>query len=93
MKIGSSSPDRFEARLNELQLMCPVELILIGRLDTNIEKRLHEQLMFRRLHGEWFRYDATTARVLAGALEPCRISALSGKQLGWQKAAKLFGQV
>jgi hypothetical protein len=65
VKIGSSSPQRFDARIGDIQLMSPVELTLIARLDDNIERLLHEKFVCVRLHGEWFRYTESVAATIA----------------------------
>lgn len=79
VKIGSASQLRFDARINDIQLMCPVELTLIGKLDRNIEGELHAALASHRLHGEWFTYTTEVAVALETELIPVGMSLLLGK--------------
>lgn len=63
IKIGRSSQVR--ARIVQISIACPEELILLGVVQGNHEARFHRLFGAHRIRGEWFRPDPA----LLGAIE------------------------
>lgn len=58
IKIGKTR--NLARRLSQLQIGCPLPIVLFGYADGDVEWEAHrflEELGHERVHGEWFRYD------------------------------------
>jgi len=51
-------------RVQQLQPVIPVPVVVIATHTRNIEGELHHRLAAHRTHGEWFRYDDEVSRVI-----------------------------
>lgn len=69
IKIGLA--EDVEQRLKELQTGCPDDLRLIGRMDGNHEKNLHQHFKQFWIRGEWFRPDVRIMAFIVEHAESC----------------------
>lgn len=78
VKIGSAGD--ITKRGKDLQLGSPVELVLIGWCDHNIERRLHAALDSEWVHGEWFRMTSKTRQNIAQTMQPALSSFIADSE-------------
>jgi len=60
VKVGSAS--NIDTRIRDIARICPVPLMLIGRSNSFVESRIHDEIATAHVNGEWFE---ATPEVLA----------------------------